>query len=244
MSELLPDARLGGQLSRDSGLQSVVDQVTEAILAMILDGKLPPGNQVAIRDLSEGLGVSHVPVREALRRLESRGLVIFHRGRRPQIAPADVGDFDAIYDLRRTLEVAVASKSLTPMTSAQLSDLQRLMADFRASVQREGSLLASPTVHRQLHLALLPAASPWDAHVLNQLWDATERYLQLFLTHERRQPEVIDRIIAVHQALVDVAASGDMTLLMERIRNHVDTSIDVVRPVIQEITEGASASAT
>src|SRR5215211_6920343 len=86
------------------GPQSVVDQVTETVLAMVLEGVLPPGEEVAIQDLSGRLGVSHVPVREALRRLESRGLVIFRRGRRPQVAPISLDDFDEVFRIRRLLE--------------------------------------------------------------------------------------------------------------------------------------------
>jgi DNA-binding GntR family transcriptional regulator len=232
----------GRHLSAETGPQSIVDQVTESILAMILDGELPPGKEVAIKSLSARINVSHVPVREALRRLESRGLVIFHRGRQPQIAPADVTDFDEIYRLRRTIEVSVASQSAGLFTDARLRALDRYMGAFRASMEGDGSLSSSPSVHSQLHLALLPAASRWDVQLLEQLWDGTERYLQLYLTHERRRPEVTDRIIRVHQKLVDVANNGDPVKLAECVGEHVDNSIRVVRPVIVEITQTGSAA--
>lgn len=230
------DFVIDSHLMPDNGPQSVVDQVTESVLVMILAGELPPGNEVAIKDLSDQLNVSHVPVREALRRLESRGLVVFRRGRRPQIASADVKDFDEIYRLRRTIEVEVASRSEGVFTESRLAIIEKLMADLRASLQRDTTLPASLSVHSQLHLALLPAASRWDLQILKQLWDATERYLQLYLTHERRQPQVVNRIVAVHQKLVDVAKTGDATALACCVGEHIDGSTNSIRPVIQALT--------
>jgi len=220
------------------GPQSVVDQVTDAILGRIVRGELPPGEQVAIRDLATSLNVSHVPVRESLRRLESRGLVIFHRGRRPQIAPVDIDDFDAIYRLRKLLEVAVASRLEGRLTDDRLAEVERCMEEFRATMERDGSLLATHSLHSRLHLALLPAASRWDQLILHQLWDATERYLQLFLARKRDRPEAVERIITVHQHLVDVAREADAKKLAKSIGSHVDVSIESVRPVIAEFEQG------
>ena len=54
--------------------RSAVDLVTAEIRRAVLTGALPPGEQFSIRELARQLGVSHIPIREALRRLEGPGL--------------------------------------------------------------------------------------------------------------------------------------------------------------------------
>ncbi len=219
--------------------QSVVDQVTETLLGMVLEGSLPPGENVAIQDLSVQMGVSHVPVREALRRLESRGLVIFRRGRRPQIAPVDIDDFDAIFRLRRLIEADVAERSGDLFTPERLAAVNELAVDFRDAMRRDGAPLSVPSVHTQMHMALLPGATSWDRQVLAQLWDATERYIQLYVTHEQSRQEAIDRIISAHDRIIESAGKTTAKKFRAVVVAHIDESHDALRPVILEITATA-----
>ena len=66
---------------------SAVDLVTSEIRRAVLTGALPAGEQFSIRDLAAQLGVSHIPIREALRRLESQGLIVLRQARSASVAP-------------------------------------------------------------------------------------------------------------------------------------------------------------
>ena len=79
---------------------SAVDLVTSEIRRAVLTGALPAGEQFSIRDLAAQLGVSHIPIREALRRLESQGLIVLRQARSASVAPLSTGDLAAIYRLR------------------------------------------------------------------------------------------------------------------------------------------------
>jgi DNA-binding GntR family transcriptional regulator len=220
--------------------QSVVDQVTEELLKRVLEGELPPGQPVAIQDLSAMMGVSHVPVREALRRLESRGLVIFRRGHRPQIAPVDIEDFDSIFRIRRLLEADVAERSASLFTPEAIAEVQELADEFVNAMRRIGAPLSVPSLHTRLHFALLPGATIWDRQVLEQLWDASERYIQLYVTHEQRSEDAIEMIIAGHQRIIDAAGKATPAAFRKVVTRHIDESIDALRPVILEITSPSS----
>jgi DNA-binding GntR family transcriptional regulator len=217
------------------GPQSVVDQVTETVLAMVLEGVLAPGEEVAIQDLSGRLGVSHVPVREALRRLESRGLVIFRRGRRPQVAPISVDDFDEVFRIRRLLEADAAERSARLFTDSRIEALNAMAAEFRTALTRERSRILVPSLHANLHFALLPGASAWDRQILEQLWDASERYIQLFVKHSSTSRDGIERIIDDHDRLVAAAGTTTPKQFRKIVVDHIDMSIDALRPMILEI---------
>lgn len=221
--------------------QSVVEQVTEAVLARVLDGSLPPGQDVAIQDLSALLGVSHVPVREALRRLESRGLVIFRRGRRPQIASMDIEDFDAIFRLRRVLEGDVAERSARLFTPQRLAVLREHGTDFALAMQRTGAVSVQWT-HTLLHLSLLPGAGKWDRQVLQQLWDAGERYVHLYMTHERHSQKAGEWFVASHARLIDAAGSTSPKQFRKVVVEHIDEATAELRPVVLEVIQPVSGA--
>jgi len=92
---------------------SVVDQVTAEIRRSILDGSLPPGEPFSIVDLCRRLQVSHIPVREALRRLEGHGVVQLRPGRSAVVAPIDADDLGSIYRLRKQLRAHLEADEAT-----------------------------------------------------------------------------------------------------------------------------------
>src|SRR5579872_5644586 len=92
--------------------RSVSEQVTNEIRRSILAGTLPPGQSLSLRGLAEQLDVSFIPVRDALRVLEAEGLLVNPPGRSARVAPLDLGEFHAIYRVRRLLEPDLARRSV------------------------------------------------------------------------------------------------------------------------------------
>jgi DNA-binding GntR family transcriptional regulator len=90
---------------------SVVDQVIKEIRRSILAGALRPGQEFSSRGIADGLGVSFIPVREALRRLEGQGLVVTQRGKSACVVPLTHQDLHGIYRLRHQIEPEIASRS-------------------------------------------------------------------------------------------------------------------------------------
>lgn len=205
---------------------------------MILANELAPGTVVAIQDLSKRLGTSHVPVREALRRLEARGLVLFRRGRRPQIAPIDIQDFDNIFHLRALIESDVAERCGGAIDAATLSKLEATMAEFEW-IMTNGRAFDVYEVHARLHMELLPGASDWDRRILDQLLAASERYIQL---HVGANPaaELVQTIVSYHWRLVDAARND--TRLSAALFQHVQDSVRLIRPTVATLSKAASGT--
>lgn len=199
---------------------SVVDQVASSILTLILSNELAPGDPIAIKQLSNRLGVSHVPIREALRRLEGRGLVVFRRGRRPTIAPIGVEDLDSLFILRELVEGGVARRSSDSAVSARKAELDSALTDLRVALE-QGDAVDVYGAHSRLHFALLPDATDWDRRVLDQLWTAAERYIQLYMGFQPA-PEAVETIVGLHEQLIkDAVEPGN---LAAAIVDHIRTS--------------------
>ncbi|WP_307802003.1 GntR family transcriptional regulator [Actinomadura violacea] len=194
--------------------RSVVDQATDELRRAILAGTLAPGEEYSLRELAGMLDISFIPIREALRILESEGLVISRPGRSTVIAPLDLDDLHGIYRLRRTLEPEIARRSCVLLTDEELDALDAQAAGFGV---REHGMADIYEGHHAFHLALLaPAATTWDIRILTTLWRAGERYIRIGFgkldpdpaEHERRGKAHVDLVAAFRSRDPDTAAAG------------------------------------
>lgn len=220
--------------SNTSALQSVVDQIAAHVLNLILSNELRPGQPVSIQDLASKLGVSNIPVREAMRRLEGRGLIQFRRGKRPQIAPLSREEFDAIYALRGLLEHDVARRSAGMYDGERIAALRDALAEFERIIIH-GDAFDVYAAHARFHQLMLPGATTWDHRLLEQLWVASERYIQLYVGAPPSR-ETIETILAAHQRLLSAAESGDDGAICAAVTDHVEFSHQTVTPAVLSAT--------
>jgi len=196
---------------------SAVDLVTAEIRRAVLTGALPAGEQFSINDLAAQLGVSHIPIREALRRLESQGLIVLRQARAASVAPLSTGDLEAIYRLRYLIELPLAGSSAgtrTPEQIAHLDELLELSRDPDPEVAWQG--------HYDFHEALVhPAANAWDDRLLHTLWMAAERYTHLVFDPTRITDEERDRRYETHRVLREAAVADDAQAMSEALRAHL-----------------------
>lgn len=194
--------------------RSVVEQATEELRRAILAGSLAPGGEYSLRELAGMLDISFIPIREALRSLESEGLVVMRPGRSAVIAPLNLDDLHGIYRLRRALEPEIARRSCGLLTDEQLDLLDAQAADFGA---RDHGMADIYDDHHAFHLALLaPAATVWDIRVLTTLWRAAERYIRIGFgqldpdpaEHERRGKAHADLLAAFRTRDADTVAAA------------------------------------
>lgn len=198
---------------------SVVDQVTLEIRRSILSGGLEPGQEFSLRGLAEQLGVSLIPVRESLRRLETEGLLITRRARSAIVAPLDLKELHDIYRLRRQVEPEIAGRSCLLMKEFQLDDLQTLQRQHAAAVDPE----ARHEAHRALHLAMLaPAATAWDLRVIDMLWNAAERYVRFAFRTFEKTPAEPKRRDRAHSDVVSAFRTRDPGAVAAALQEHLD----------------------
>jgi DNA-binding GntR family transcriptional regulator len=211
--------RVGSVAARKA---SAVDLVLHEIRRSILNGDLPPGRPFTVPALTEQLGVSHVPVREALRQLEAQGLVVLSPSRSAIVTPLDPDDLRAIYRLRMTVEPELAALAAPQRTDHDLDELERLVRETFEKVPGED--FWDP--HREFHAALIrPAASGWDLRLLHPLWDASERYTRLVFDPVEDPEAFAAHRKHVHDELVDAARSRDPERVRAGVREHLEANM-------------------
>lgn len=214
---------------------SAVDLVTAEIRRAVLTGALAAGQHFSIRDLATRLGVSHIPIREALRRLESQGLIILRQARSAEVASLTTADLEAIYRLRYLIEPPLAAASVGRHDAAQVDTLRRLL---------EGSRDEDPELawqaHYDFHAALVnPAATEWDERMLQTLWTAAERYTHLVFDPTQITEEERQRRYQTHRILLEVALGDDPATMIAALTRHLQVNEDRIRTHIQRLEERA-----
>lgn len=116
------------------------DEVYSAIFERIMSLEIEPGARISVDAIARQLGVSQTPIREALGRLESEGLVVKTHlvgySAAPQLSARQFAD---LYELRLLLEPFAARKCAQSMPDAVIDQLEALCAEMDSLTQNEGS---------------------------------------------------------------------------------------------------------
>lgn len=129
--------------------------IFETLRAMILDGTLRPGDRIKEAELAARFGMSRTPVREALRRLETQGLLVHEPHRGVVVASLDPDAVAELYVMREILDGAAAALAAQHATDTEIAAMERQVARDRALVEDPQRLAVS---NRSFHAAVQRAA--------------------------------------------------------------------------------------
>jgi DNA-binding GntR family transcriptional regulator len=188
----------------------------------ILTGELKPRERLVEQDLAERLGMSRTPIREALRRLEDRGMVriLPHRGAIvSDISPADV---ENIYAVRCHLEM-LASRLAVGRIRAEGMDRVAELEAAHASVVAGGDVRALMLANDHFHDSIYVAAeNPCLFELIQQL----RRQVHAVRFNAWSQPDRIARSLAEHRQMVQALRRRDAAVLADLTREHLRVAKD------------------
>ncbi|MET3353372.1 UNVERIFIED_ORG: DNA-binding GntR family transcriptional regulator [Xanthobacter viscosus] len=160
---------------KDAGVRS--HAIATDLRAGILAGLYAPGTRVRQEELAERYGTSRIPVREALRDLESEGLVVLVPNSGAWIAKTDINECVEIYKIRERIEPLALSESIRNMDAATIARLADLCAQIEASTEVEDFL----KLDREFHLLSYKAAAmPTLLAMIERFWNTTQHYRRAY----------------------------------------------------------------
>ncbi len=181
------------------------ERVYRAVRERILGGAYGPGYRVVIDALAGEFGVSALPVREAIRRLEAEGLVVFRPNAGAQVAPADPGLFDEEMTVLAVLEgyaTALAAEQLGKAEIKRLSDLNDQMVEAIGRLDP----LSFGRLNQEFH-AVIYEHCP-NAALVGLLRDVARRLDAIRRTVFVQIPYRGAESVAEHGRLIDLITSG------------------------------------
>jgi DNA-binding GntR family transcriptional regulator len=195
----------------------------ELVRERVLRGDLLPGAVIPQAALARELGVSTTPLREALRRLMTEGLVELDAHRDARVTRLTVEEARDLVELRRSLDPLAAGLAAERRTRDDLVLIRRT-ADELLPLRTDPGPVELLT-HRRFHAAIYSAShNELLVQTLDGLWDKADRYRRLAL-EDGRTDEDLDRTHAEHQAMVEAIAAGDSQAAADVMLAHVNASL-------------------
>jgi DNA-binding GntR family transcriptional regulator len=201
------------------------DRAAAALRCAILEGELRPGQRVNQETWAARVGVSLIPVREALRALSGEGLVTYRPRRGYVVTELDVSDLEEIYRLRRTLEAEALRRGVPNAGADELASLERAERDCREAQTAADRLAANRRFHTVLHGL---AGSRHLARLIDLLWDSTEAYRALYYA----LPGEATAADSAHRAILEAVRAGDAELAVRLEDEHRDRALALLRKTL------------
>lgn len=201
------------------------DAVEEALRQAIIEGRVPPGVFLKEAEVAEALGVSRVPLREALRTLESEHLVKVVHGRGIQVARLDWKAISEEYEVRLCLEPRAAALACGRASLGDIAALKKVTEEVKAAIDRQDFSTAAKR-NADFHGLLVGLSNNrLMKRIAGQCWGALR--LALLLSKNEIEPDlqpVNAQLEGQHRDLIQALEARDAARAEAIARRHIEES--------------------
>jgi DNA-binding GntR family transcriptional regulator len=226
---------LPSTIERAPGGHQLRDWVASELRTAISEGRLQPGEWLRQERLSRELGVSHMPVREALKQLAAEGLIEYLPYRGMRVVEFSLEDIEDVYAVRAGLEGRAAAAAATRIGAEELADLARLVARL-AQTQGVDQLAENRAVNRSFHETVYRASRrAYLIRTLDQIWSwFPTMFLGIYPSTARLPVAGRDTDVEEHEAILDALRDGARDLAGRLMAEHVRRAGDQLVAVLRE----------
>lgn len=214
------------------------DMAYQTVLEAITTNQMKPGDRLSEYMVADWLKISRTPAREALRRLESEGLLASHPRRGLVVATLDEAAIYELYSAREVIESTVAAMAARFATDAQISSLTHMVAIESEMIDTPDQMFAhNRAFHQQISEA---ARNRYMVKFLQAISDTSSAFRQAstLVSLQRRQEVLVE-----HRALVEAIARHDEEAARSAALQHVKGALRA-RVAVQRGESAASPAVT
>ncbi|MEX0364508.1 MAG: GntR family transcriptional regulator [Ruegeria sp.] len=192
---------------------TIADTIYERLSQQIVTGQLAAGEKLRQDHIARAFETSHVPVREALLRLEAHGLAYSEPRRGMRVTALDPAEIREVIEMRVALETLALQHAVQNMTPTDV----KAADDARAACDAAEDMPTWEARNRSFHRVILtPCAMPRLLHSIDDLHIASARHL---FSHWRQK--WVQRIDADHAAIVQALKRKDAATACEILKRHI-----------------------
>lgn len=206
--------------------------VLVSVRRLLLERELEPGQRVNQGELAARLGVSPVPVREALHVLGSVGLLKFDPGRGFRVAEPSRSDVAEIDLLARLLEREALKRGVPLITDDEITMMQDLYAEL-LSLEGSDDIVHKAQVHRELHFVPFRAAGLGLLEAdLARYWDHIDHHRVLYMFKDTKRSQ---QALLQHQMVIEACQTGDPDEVIRVMDIHRDFAMTFMLEQASEV---------
>ncbi|NNK56912.1 MAG: GntR family transcriptional regulator [Desulfofustis sp.] len=197
------------------------EEVYNTVLGWIMDGELRPGEKLLDKELAESLGVSRTPVREALRRLEDKGLVESAANRWTRVSEVSIDEPEKIYPIIWTLEELAVTQAIEQMTGKDFTVMEQANNQLRKALAAENPVEASIADIEFHEVFIKKSENPHLASILHDLKISYRRVEVTYFEKDTSGKYSFDE----HCGILEAFKKGDLQLSQAMIRLNWQNSL-------------------
>lgn len=204
-----------------SRYRTKVDLALEGIQQAILSGVIQPGARLTMAQLSEELGMSATPIREAIRLLEADGIITNEPHRGATVVDLTADDAEELYHIRAAVESLATRLAVPRLTDADLEHLAELHAQMKSALDaRDEDLLTRANASWHLHL-YSASGTNYLLKLILRLW-MQSRWGRLWV------PERAAQSVSEHEAIYEALLRRDGDAAAQLMFEHIDHARELV----------------
>jgi DNA-binding GntR family transcriptional regulator len=205
--------------------QTVTGSVAEELRRRIVSGVYAGGDQIRQEAVGAELGVSRIPIREALLQLESEGLIVIHTHKGAVVASLTTDDAVDLFEARLTLEPTMLKKAVVAATPIDVTRIGACLAEYERAVKNGADPETLSRLNWAFHTAMCqPADRPRMMTILLSLYTATDRYLRLQIN----PPEARVKALEDHRVIFNAYQRRQAAFAGKLIKAHIQGAYDDV----------------
>ena len=197
--------------------KTLTELVHQQLRAEIIRGRFGPGDLISTGKIAEGMGISPMPVRAALTRLETEGLVVIVPQRGVKVSGVSIVELRELFIIRSRLEGLAAHLACSHLTEADLRELRRLQAEMAKHAEHTDAKRWLTTNEHWHQVIFRASGNEQLARLLLELWHRG-------MSRRIAAPNVpghMDRRLREHQAILAALEKGDADLAERLWRDHI-----------------------
>lgn len=213
---------------RGSGVRVVYNVLRDEILEL----DLAPGSPLDEVQLAERFGMSRTPIREALVRLASEGLVQMLPNRSTLVAPIDFLNLQHFFDAITLMYRVTTRQAAQNRTEDDLANMRATQADYAAAVANKDAL-AMISANRAFHESIAEAGgNPYYSQFFLRILDEGRRLLRLY--YQSFDDELPQEFVNEHEAMIAAIQAGDVELCDRLGRGHADQIVAQIQALLAQ----------
>ena len=218
------------------------DQAYEVLRDSILRRELPPGHRLDLDDLQNQLGISRTPLKEAISRLATEGLITIIPRRGSYVTELTAQDVAERFDLRQMLELGAIDGIMANLTDEHLDRLRQLYAELETLTTPDGltsDYFGFLDKDREFHRAILGITGN---KLLLEIYDGLNLHLQIAKVFYMAKDKRTSLIAYEHREILMALEARDANALEVALRDHIQSAKQAVISGVETQSEAGEAS--
>ena len=208
---------------------SIRDSVYAVLREKILSKQFAPGQRLNLREIEEQLGISRTPLKDALNRLATEGLVAIKSRSGTYVTAPSLRDIEELLDVRRVLETRAAELAVRRVDGSHVEQLAHIVTELGKLVgNKDWSQIYQRHVEldHELHRMIVE----WSGNEqLRRFWEQANVHVQIARMRFRKTSSQLDFAQREHEAILSAFEARDVEALKQVIDRHIERTQDLLR---------------